>query len=240
MTLAVHESDALGNDDFARARFDDFARAGFDNDFARARFDDFARAGFNRAGGFFAGAGFNRAGGFHARAGNFSTARSFDPPPGLGRNFVNPNRIFVGTSRVHGVALAFCHFLEAGIVAVFTIVALAVHKRNASGSNDFARAGDRLHARAGDRLHARAGFNRLHAGAGFRFRRTGFRNFARAGFDRLHARAGFDRTGRYRFVTTRSFTPPPRLVRFFVNPLRDPFLDAILVHGIALASGHLS
>jgi hypothetical protein len=145
-----------------------FAGAGFDRArrfHARAGFNRaggfHAGAGFNRAGGFHAGAGFNRAGGFHARAGfnrargfhagagNFSTARSFDPPPGLGRNFVNPNRIFVGTSRVHGVALAFCHFLEAGVVAVFTIVTLAVHESDALGNDDFARARFDDFARAG-------------------------------------------------------------------------------------------
>ena len=101
----------------------------------------FAGAGFNRARGFHAGAGFNRAGRFHAGTGNFSTARCFDPPPSLGRNFVNPNRIFVGTSRVHGVALAFSHFLEAGIVAVFTIVTLAVHELDALRNDNSAGAG---------------------------------------------------------------------------------------------------
>jgi hypothetical protein len=224
VTLAVHESDALGNDDFARARFDDFARAGFD----RAR-GFFAGAGFNRAGGFHAGAGFNRAGGFHARAGfnrargfhagagNFSTARSFDPPPGLGRNFVNPNRIFVSTIRIHGVALAFCHFLEAGIVAVFTIVTLTVHESDALGNDDFAGAGfdraGRFHAGAGfdraRRFHARAGFNRaggFHTGAGFN-RAGGF-----------HAGTGFNRARRFHararnFFVARRFNPPG-LVRY--------------------------
>ena len=38
----------------------------------------------------------------------------------------------------------------------------------------------------------------------------------------------------------RRFDPPPCLGGFFVNPLRNTFTNAIRIHGVALASGHLS
>ena len=108
------------------------------------------------------------------------------------------------------------------------VVTSAVLERDASGHDDFARAGG---------LHAGAGCNRaggFHAGTGLN-RAGGFH--AGTGLNRaggFHAGAGNDH------FTARRFNPPPSLVGFFVNPLRNTFTNAIRIHGVALAGSHVS
>ena len=225
VAIAVHEFNALGNNDFARAGFFGarrfFAGAGFfraGGFFAGARFFRARRffAGarfFNRAGRFFAGAGFfNRAGRFFARArffdgaGGFRFVRAsgFNPPPGINGTVVDPEILDFTAFRVEHVALAFSHVIETSIEALAVVVARAVYEFNALSNNNFA--GARFFNRAGG-FFARAGFfNRARrffdAGAGFfngagRFfdAGAGFFNRARRFFD-AGARF-FNRAGRF-------------------------------------------
>ena len=66
-----------------------------------------------------------------------------------------------------------------------------------------------------------------------------------AEFNRSFAGAGFNRAGGFHagagnnHFTARRFDPPPSLGGFFVNPLRNAFLDASRIHGVALASSHV-
>jgi hypothetical protein len=143
---AANEFFALrSNDDFAGAggrffaRAGDFFRARRFRFFAGARNRFFTRAGerffararfFNRAGRFFAGARRFR---FYTGARNFFDARSFNPPPALRGNVIDPlrNRICINAIRIEGVALAFFHFEEAGIITMLVIITRTVDKRNA-------------------------------------------------------------------------------------------------------------
>jgi len=143
---AANEFFALrSNDDFAGAggrffaRAGDFFRARRFRFFAGARNRFFTRAGerffararfFNRAGRFFAGARRFR---FYTGARNFFDARSFNPPPALRGHVIDPlrNRICINASRIEGVALAFFHFEEAGIITMLVIITRTVDKRNA-------------------------------------------------------------------------------------------------------------
>jgi hypothetical protein len=238
-----------GFDNFAGARFDNFARAGFDN-FAGAGFNNFAGAGFNN----FAGAGFDnfaRAGFDRAGGNRFVTASGFNPPPLIRCSVADVlrNTAFSNASRIHGVAYAIGHFIKARVVAILVVIAITIHELDALGFDNFARARNRSHrargffAGAGNRSLRAGGF---FAGAGNRCNRAGgffagARNRClRAGGFFARARNRCNTRARSRFFDAFRFAPPPCLVRFFVNPLRDPFLDAILVHGIALACGHLS
>ena len=250
-----------GFDDFARARFHNFAGAGFNN-FARAGFDDFARAGFNN----FAGAGFhNFAGaGFHnfARAGfhnfararfdraggfRFVTASGFNPPPLIRSPIADVlrNTTFTNASRIHGVAHAISHFIKTRVVAVLVVIAIAVHKLDALGNDNFAGARCRSNtgtgfddfARAGFDNFARAGYHDF-ARAGCRFFGTGRNNFAGARYRCNTGTGYFNRARRCRGINAFRFNPPPCLGCKIINPLRI-FRLAIRVHGIALAFYHI-
>ena len=222
---------------FAGAGF--FDRAGrFFN--ARAGFFDRARRFFNARARFF-----DRAGRFFSTgARDFRTARNFLPPPDLRSNVVDPELVLniVVAIRVDSVALAFFHFEEACIIAVFSVVARTVHELNAVRNNDRFSTGARNRrfvGAGGFRFNnfARTGF-RFDDFAGARFRlndftraRFRFNDFAGAGF-RFFARAR-------NFCDARSFNPPPFLGSNVVDPkLVFNIAVTIRVESIALAFSH--